>query len=83
MPLKIRHTDGNEPQPAPTMPETTPVLELPPEDVLPDGGEPDTSAASFLASMRALFADARAELEPGDVLDGGADDSDAADPEVA
>ncbi len=65
MPLKITRDDGTTPNPDD---EPTPVMEL-----TPGSNEPGMKSeeSSFLASMRSLFAEARAELETGDVLDEG------------
>lgn len=69
MPLKIHSTDDPT-SPIGAEPEKTPVLELVPGSENP-GGAPSPAESSFLSNMRALFAEARLELEKGDVMDEG------------
>lgn len=68
MPLKI-HTTDDPTSPTGAEPKT-PVLELVPGSEN-SGGAPNTAESSFLSNMRALFAEARLELEQGDVMDEG------------
>lgn len=69
MPLKI-HTTDDPTSPSGAEPENTPVLELVPGSEN-SGGAPNPAQSSFLSNMRALFAEARLELEQGDVMDEG------------